>query len=249
METAGRGRPSGRSTQSPLLRIFVKQAPATTIFVLPCPLGHTRRLDNWHSVPPPPTRSASPSQQCPDAVQLAVRHAQALPELHATCSAACLNPELLYPRREQLRAMPGSRLRAISRMAKVADFDVPPAGAFAYFDFDLHRRAPCSMHRVTTPRGRPEPTARCSGWRPHARSSPSLPGSSSGSGRRAARGRGGKQGAILKAGHRAGHKRFLKPCFYWSERRDLNSGPLAPHGIHRCNSLQRFALLCAHQSL
>jgi hypothetical protein len=39
---------------------------------------------------------------------------------------------------------------------------------------------------------------------------------------------------------------LVSGCFYWSERRDLNSGPLAPHGIHGCNSLQRFATRRVH---
>jgi hypothetical protein len=62
-------------------------------------------------------QSASPSQQRPDTVQLAVRDPQALPELHAACPAARLHAELLQPRREPLRAMPSGRPRAISRMA------------------------------------------------------------------------------------------------------------------------------------
>ena len=32
-----------------------------------------------------------------------------------------------------------------------------------------------------------------------------------------------------------------KHLINWSERRDLNSGPLAPHGIHGRNRVQRFA--------
>jgi hypothetical protein len=47
--------------------------------------------------------SAPPSQQRPDAVQLAVRDPQALPEQHAACPAARLHAELLHPRREPLR--------------------------------------------------------------------------------------------------------------------------------------------------
>ena len=43
----------------------------------------------------------------------------------------------------------------------------------------------------------------------------------------------------------AGIERHLSlrngPLKDWSERRDLNSRPLAPHGIHRCNGLQRSA--------
>ena len=43
---------------------------------------------------------ASPSQQRPYAVQLAVRDAQTLPELHASCPSARQYSELLHPRRE-----------------------------------------------------------------------------------------------------------------------------------------------------
>ena len=53
--------------------------------------------------------------------------AQALSELHPACPAARLYAELLQPRRESLRAMPGGRLRAVSRMAQAADLHVPPA--------------------------------------------------------------------------------------------------------------------------
>src|SRR5579864_8755740 len=60
--------------------------------------------------------SAPPTQQRPDAVQLAVGNAQALPEPHAARSAARLYPELLHARREQLGAMPGARQRVVPRM-------------------------------------------------------------------------------------------------------------------------------------
>jgi hypothetical protein len=48
-------------------------------------------------------QSASPPQQYPDTVQLKVRDAQALPQLHAAFPAACLHAELLHPRREPHR--------------------------------------------------------------------------------------------------------------------------------------------------
>ena len=87
-------------------------------------------------------RSASPSKQRADAVQLAVRDAQTLPELHAAHSTACLHAKLFDPRRESLRGMPGGQTRAIPRMAKAADLHSPPAGMFDHFDLDfLHRRA------------------------------------------------------------------------------------------------------------
>jgi hypothetical protein len=87
-------------------------------------------------------RLTSPSQQCPDAVQLAVRDAQALPELHAACPGARLHAELLHPRCEPLRTMLGGHLRAVSRMAQAADLHVPPARALGHFDLDFHRSAP-----------------------------------------------------------------------------------------------------------
>ena len=86
-------------------------------------------------------QSASPSQQRPDAVQLTVRDAQALPKLHAACPAARLHAELPHPRRESLRAMPSGRPRAVSRMAQAANLHLPPPGAFDHFDLDFHRRA------------------------------------------------------------------------------------------------------------
>src|ERR1700686_98467 len=106
-------------------------------------------------------RSASPSQQHPDAIQLAVRDAQALPKLHAACPAARLHAELLQPRREPLRAMPSGRPRAISRMAQAADLHLPPAGAFDQFDLDfLHRRAPLILTPAgTAPAARPSPAS------------------------------------------------------------------------------------------
>src|ERR1700730_8101569 len=95
-------------------------------------------------------RSASPSQQRPDAVQLAVRDPQALPELHHAASpAARLHAELLQLRREPLRAPLSDRLRAVSRMAQAADLQPPPAGAFDHFDlYFLHRRASLYVERV-----------------------------------------------------------------------------------------------------
>lgn len=88
-------------------------------------------------------RSASPSQQHSDAVQLAVRNAQALSELHTARPAPRQHSELLHSRSEQLRAMPSSRPRAVSRMAQAADLHLPPARAFDHVDLDLlHRREP-----------------------------------------------------------------------------------------------------------
>ena len=86
--------------------------------------------------------STSASQQRADAVQLAMRHAQALPELQATGPAAREHPELLDARREQLCTMLGSRLGAVSRMAQSADLHLPRAGSFEHFDPYFHRRTP-----------------------------------------------------------------------------------------------------------
>ena len=49
-------------------------------------------------------------------------------------------------------------------------------------------------------------------------------------------------GALLSPRvHEGVHKLEKGQLKDWSERRDLNSGPLAPHGIYGCNRVQRFA--------
>jgi hypothetical protein len=85
---------------------------------------------------------AAAVKQRADAVPLAVRDAEPLPELHAARPAARLPAELLHVRRESLRGMPGAHTRAISRMSKAADLYPPSAGVFDHFDLDfLHRGA------------------------------------------------------------------------------------------------------------